>query len=104
MLAIATTVWSVRATSSSIGATPGRTLWGGPSQAGGLATIALATPAAGRAGGSKKLIGACYGDGSLGEYLSCSCHRELGKLCWPEKAVLVEAERLGQGRSGRWQG
>src|SRR5215216_1855040 len=54
-------------------------LWGGPSQAGGLATTALATGAVGRAGGSKKLIGAWYGDGSLGEYLSRSCHRELGK-------------------------
>ncbi|HYY77594.1 MAG TPA: hypothetical protein VFD04_00180 [Actinomycetes bacterium] len=71
MLVIATAVWSVRAMINSIGATPGRTLLGGPSQAGGLGAVALATPAVGRTGGSKKLIAACYGDGSFGEYLSC---------------------------------
>lgn len=54
----ATTVSSVRAMMSCTGAMPGRTLWGGPSQAGGLTTMARATSAGGRAGGSKKLIAA----------------------------------------------
>jgi hypothetical protein len=60
MPVMATTVSSVRAMMSFTGAMPGRTLWGGPSQAGGLTTIARLTSAGGRAGGSKKLIAAWY--------------------------------------------
>jgi hypothetical protein len=56
----ATAVSLVRAMSSSVGATPGRTLWGGPAQGGGLATLAQATPADVPGGRSKKLIVACY--------------------------------------------
>jgi hypothetical protein len=39
---------------------PGRTLWGGPSQAGGLTAMARWTSAVEGAGGSKKLIAAWY--------------------------------------------
>jgi hypothetical protein len=56
----ATAVSSVRAMSSSIGTTPGRTLWGGPAQGGGLTTLAQATPTDVPGGRSKKLIVACY--------------------------------------------
>jgi hypothetical protein len=68
MPASATTVWSVRAMTSATGAMPGRVFRGGPSQGGGLTTMARETGPGGGAGGSKKLIAAWYvGDGSLGE-------------------------------------
>jgi hypothetical protein len=88
MLVIAATVWSVRARISSMGTTPGRMLWGGPSHAGGLATIALATRAGGRAGRSKKLIAACYEDGLHGESLSCSCLVAIVPVAWRVRPVL----------------
>jgi hypothetical protein len=91
MPAIAATVWSVRARISSSGAVPGRTLWGGPSQAGGLATMARATWAVGGAGRSKKLIAACYEDGSRAEYRSCSCL----------VAIVPVARRVGRCPGGR---
>jgi hypothetical protein len=56
---MATTVSWVRAMTSSTGAMPGSTLWGGPSQAGGLTATARNALAVGR-GGSKKLTAASY--------------------------------------------
>jgi hypothetical protein len=56
MPASATTDSSVRAMTSSTGAMPGRAFRGGPSQGGGLTTMALATGPLGGAGRSKKLM------------------------------------------------